>query len=484
VSERRAPAWRVRQHGRVSFRARLAAGLGPPLCGLVSCAPIEPVQPPGFADAIAMPAPLDLDPDPRVIEIDLVARPTSLSLVPAGPTSMYGFDGSVPGPLIEANVGDRLVVHFRNELPEPTTVHWHGIRLPNAMDGVPELTQPAVPPGGTFDYRCELPDEGLYWYHPHVRSAPQVAAGLYGAIVVRAPDEPVIDEAVLVLSDAPVDDDGSLLAPDTGGDLATLFGREGNVVLVNGRVRPSIRARLGVPMRLRVVNAAISRYFQLALGSVPFTVIGGEAGLFATQREINRPVLAPGQRLDLVIVPRGAPGQILTMRWIPFDRGYGSTEFRDPVDLLTIVLERGPDTIVPIPPIPSRPFVPLDASAASSIEVELTRNDRDGRLALGFDGIPDWEATPYPVRLGEVQRWTFRNTLDWAHPMHLHGFFFQPLDAAGRPLGYWADTIDVPVDGEASFLVQWDERPGLWMMHCHILDHADVGMMGMVELSR
>jgi len=465
-------------------RASLAAILIAATCGLSSCAPIEPVQPPGFADGIALPMPIDLDPDPRVIELELVARETSLSLVPAGPTTMYGFDGSVPGPLIEARVGDRLVVHFRNELPEPTTVHWHGIRLPNAMDGVPEHTQPPVPPGGTFDYRFELPDEGLYWYHPHVRSAPQVGAGLYGAIVVRAPDEPAIDEAVLVLSDAAVDADGALLAPDTGGDLATLFGREGSVLLVNGRVRPAIRPRVRVPLRLRPRNPPISPHFQPALGSMPFTVIGGDAGLFALQRETTRPVLTPGQRLDLVIVPRGRPGQILTMRWIPYDRGYGSTEFRDPEDLLTIVLERGPDATVPIPPIPSRPFVPLDGSTASAIEVELTRNDRDGRLALGFDGIPDWEATPYPARLGEVQRWTFRNTLDWAHPVHLHGFFFQPLSAAGRPTGVWADTIDVPVDGEASFLVQWDERPGLWMMHCHILEHADVGMMGMVELSR
>lgn len=453
------------------------------LLGSACIAPIEPRQPDGFADELALPAPVDRADDPRVIEIDLVARPTSLALVPAGPTAMYGFDGHVPGPLIEARVGDRLIVHFRNELPEPTTVHWHGIRLPNAMDGVPEHTQPAVPPGGTFDYRFELPDEGLYWYHPHVRSAPQVAAGLYGAIVVRAPDEPEIDEVVLVLSDVPVGADGQLLPPDGGGDLATLFGREGNVLLVNGRVRPTLRARLGVPMRLRVVNAAISRYFQLALGSIPFTVVGGDAGLNAVQREVARPVLTPGQRLDLVITPRGTPGQTIPLRWIPYDRGYGSVEFRDPVELLTLALERGPDAIVPVPPFPPRTFTPIDGTSATEIGVTLTRNDREGRLALGFDGAPDWEAAPFPARIGEVQRWTFRNTLDWAHPIHLHGFFFQPLDARGRPTGVWADTIDVPVDGEASYLVHFDERPGMWMIHCHILDHADVGMMGAIELT-
>ncbi len=452
--------------------------------GVAACQPpIEPRQPDGFADAIELARPLDLSPDPHVLELDLVARPTSLELTAAGPTAMYGFDGQVPGPLLEAEVGDLLIVHFRNELPEATTVHWHGIQLPNAMDGVPYQTQAPVEPGGTFEYRFVLPDEGLYWYHPHVRSAPQVASGLYGAILVRAPDEPEVDEVVLVLSDVGVGSDGSLLPPDSGGDLATLFGREGNVLLVNGHVRPTIRARVGVPLRLRVVNAAISRYFQLALGSLSFTVIGGDAGLNAAVRQVPRPVLTPGQRLDLLVVPRGSPGQELVLRWIPFDRGYGSTEFRDPEDLMTIVLERGPSSAVPLPELPARDFEPIDGATATPLDIELTRNDRDGRLALGFSGIPDWEATPFPARIGEVQRWTFRNALDWSHPIHLHGFFFQPLDAAGRPTGVWADTIDVPVDGRASFLVRFDERPGMWMLHCHVLDHSDAGMMGMIELT-
>ncbi len=456
------------------------------LLGLLGCnAPIEPVQPPGFADAIALPRLSDLSDDPHVIEVELVARRTSLELVPAGPTPLYGFDGHVPGPLIEAEVGDRLIVHFRNELPVETTVHWHGLRVPNDMDGVPDHTQAPIDPGGSFEYRFELPDEGLYWYHPHVRSAEEVSSGLYGAIVVRAPDEPEIDEAVLVLSDAAVDEEtGALLPPDSGGDLATLFGREGNVVLVNGRVEPTIRARIGVPLRLRVVNAAISRYFQLTLGAHSFTVIGGDAGLYVSPRVLTRPVLTPGQRLDLVVTLQGTPGQSIPLRWVPYDRGFGSTEFREPVDLLHVVLERGPERVVPIPPLPARTFEPITAATPTEITVELTRNDLGGRFALGFSGAPGWEAAPFPARIGEIQRWTFRNTLDWAHPIHLHGYFFQPLDASGRPLGYWADTIDVPVDGQASFLVRFDDRPGMWMLHCHILDHADAGMMGVIDVSR
>lgn len=452
---------------------------------LVGCAaPIEPREPAGWADEVALPRPVDLDPDPHVLEIELVARETTARFVPAGPTTLAGYDGSIPGPLLELAVGDRLVVHFRNELSEPTTIHWHGVRVPNAMDGVPDHTQPAVSPGGRFTYDFVVPDEGLYWYHPHLRSAAQVAAGLYGAIVVRAADEPEVDEAVLVLSDVGVDGaTGALLPPDLGGDLATLFGREGNVILVNGRVRPTIRARSGVPMRLRLVNAAISRYFALDLSGTTFTVVGGDAGFFARSREVATLLLVPGQRLDVLLAPHGPAGRVLPLRWLPFDRGYGTTEFREPEDILRVVLERGPSDPVPLPAAPPRAFTPIDGTGATEVDLELTRNDVGGTLALGIDGVPSWAAPPIPARIGEVQRWTIRNSIEWAHPFHLHGFFFQPLDPGGRPTGVWADTIDVAhTDGVRSFLVRFDERPGMWMFHCHILDHADAGMMGMVDL--
>ena len=168
----------------------------------------------------------------------------------AGTSSpVWTFGGTLPGPLIRVPVGARLIVHFHNNLPEETTIHWHGVRLTADMDGVPEHSQPAVQPGGSFDYSFTVPDSGLFWYHPHVHSAEQVGDGLYGALLVEprrtgaASDEPAElgDELVLVLSDIGVTADGSLYDPDTGGDLGTLFGREGNVVLVNGRSRPDGR---------------------------------------------------------------------------------------------------------------------------------------------------------------------------------------------------------------------------------------------------
>lgn len=442
-------------------------------------------QPAGWDDDVKLTPAVDLDPDPRTIEIDLVARETELSMVPAGPTRLWTYNDSLPGPLIEARVGDRLIVHFRNELPESTTIHWHGVRVPNAMDGAPGHPTPPTPPGGTFEYDFILPDEGFFWFHPHQRSAVQVAAGLYGAIVVRADDEPVMDELLMVLSDIAIDDEtGLLLPPTSGGGVASLFGREGNHALVNGREGSSIVARNGVPLRLRFVNAAISRYFQLAVDGHNFTVIGGDRGLIPEPRPVGRLLVLPGQRVDAILVPQGRPGEVLTLRWVPYNRGYGSIEFRDPVDLLHIELEGiAPSPALPMPELPERVVEPLSTEGATHFDVELTQETIDGELVMGFDGIPHWDAAPIYAHVGETQVWTFRNTMQWAHPMHMHGFFFQALDRNGDAIPEWLDEIDVPVDGEASFVVHFDERPGMWMIHCHILDHADAGMMGMIDLA-
>src|SRR5262249_54874880 len=158
--------------------------------------------------------------------------------------------------------GDRLIVHFKNNLPKPTTVHWHGVRVPIEMDGVPGISQPEVEPGASFTYDFTVHDAGLYWYHPHVMSAMQVGFGLYGALLVEDPAEhvDVSDELVLVLSDIGVTENGGLEDPENAGAARMVFGLEGNYVLVNGRQHPKLTSRAGVPQRWRIVNAAKTRY--------------------------------------------------------------------------------------------------------------------------------------------------------------------------------------------------------------------------------
>jgi FtsP/CotA-like multicopper oxidase with cupredoxin domain len=442
-------------------------------------------QPGGWDNELAMSEAVDTNPDPRVVEVNLTAREAAIEILPGTLTPMWTYDGKLPGPLIRARVGDTLIVHFKNELPEPTTIHWHGLRIPVEMDGVPEHSQNVVPAGGSFDYSFTLPDAGLYWYHPHFDSATQVGRGLYGAIVVEDPAEAGLgDELVLVLSDLALEPDGSLQDTSISGDIGTLFGREGNVLLVNGRVAPTLKARSGKRQRWRIVNAAKSRYFQLALEDHEFLRIGSDGGLSEYPTQIARPVVIPGERLDLLLVPRGEGGSTAPVRWVPYDRGYGSTEFRPEETLFSVSFAESASPPEAFPEV-TRPLSPLDLSVATLVDVEFTQDSAaDRSLVLGINHVPMEQSEPFHGTVGETQIWTIFTEMQWSHPFHLHGFFFQVLDENGeprRPLE-WKDTVDVPYRSSVKVAVRYDERPGMWMFHCHILDHADAGMMGMLHL--
>jgi FtsP/CotA-like multicopper oxidase with cupredoxin domain len=462
--------------------------------------PPPPPPPAGWDDGIRLRPVVDRDPAPDVVEVDLEARLAPVEVQPGRFIEMWTYGGGVPGPLIRVPRGGRLIVHFTNQLPEETTIHWHGVRLPAAMDGVPGHSQSAVPPGGSFDYSFTVPDAGLFWYHPHVSSAAQVGDGLYGALLVEPrPDDSGAEhpadpadlgpELALVLSDVSVTDEGGLLEPDSGGDIGTLFGREGNLVLVNGRVGPTVLARPGQRQRWRLVNAARSRYFQLAMAGHAFTRIGGDGGLIPTAETSESLVLTPGERADVLVTPQGEPGTVVPVRWVPFDRGFGSTEFRPEVETFYVRLtEDTPITEAPAAlPATLRAIAPLDLSnPAIQRAITLTQTYVDGKLVLGIDGVPSWDAEPLHARVGDSEVWYVTNVMDWDHPIHLHGFFFQVLDPdTGAPLTAlgWKDTVNVPRQKTAAFAVRYDDRPGMWMFHCHILDHAEAGMMGMLHLA-
>jgi FtsP/CotA-like multicopper oxidase with cupredoxin domain len=441
-------------------------------------------QPPGWDDGIRIPAATDINGDPNIVEVDLEARVTNFSFVPGGPTPAWTYNGLLPGPLIRAAVGNRVIVHFRNSLPEETTIHWHGLRIPAAMDGMPDLSQPPIAPGGTFDYDFVVPDASTFWYHPHADAAAQVGYGMYGPFIVDDPAEPqgLGDEVVMVLSDIAVNDDGSLQSPAAAGDLGTLFGREGNILLVNGKVRPTLKARPGLPQRWRIINAAKTRYYQLEMAGHSFVRIGGDGGLMTAPVTVAEPVLAPAERADLIVVPQGDPGSDVVVRWIPFDRGYGSL-YETAQDLFVVHLEGTP---LPTPPMSDvhRDIAPLPLDGATPVAIALTL-DSATPLELGINGVAYQNATPYMANVGETQIWTVTNpTIEFAHPFHMHGFFFQVLTNDDPPAPVapleWKDTVNVPVSGTVKLAVKFDDRPGMWMFHCHILDHAEAGMMGML----
>jgi FtsP/CotA-like multicopper oxidase with cupredoxin domain len=461
---------------------------------LVGCGAEAPEQqtpasePAGWADAIQLPVAPDLNPDPHVLEVNLEARLADLQFVSDVKTTVWTYNGGVPGPLLRAKVGDRLIVHFKNSLPEPTTIHWHGLRISNEMDGVPDAPRPPIEPGGSFDYDFVLPDAGTFWYHPHQTSAEQLGNGLYGPLIVDDPDEPagLGDETVMVLSDIGIQDDGQLVPADVGGAFGTLFGREGNHMLVNGKLLPELNVRRGVRQRWRLINAARTRYFQLALAGTRFTRIGGDGGLLESPEELDRIVLTPAQRADVILEPSPDPGQNeLPLRFVPYDRGVGTAFNRPEEDLLKLEFSAEPPA--PSQPLPTlhREIPAADPTGAREVSIALTfSQDALGQVEMGINGVPSWNAEPLMTPLGERQVWTLENTFDFDHPMHLHGYFFQVLDVNGVAPSRreWLDTVNVPVDGKVRLLVDFDSRPGMWMFHCHILDHADAGMMGMVHV--
>jgi FtsP/CotA-like multicopper oxidase with cupredoxin domain len=451
------------------------------LLGLSACErdAARPTQPPGWDAAIRIPSVQDLNPDPNIVELDLQAQLATFSFSSGGPTTAWTYNGLLPGPLIRAKVGERVIVHFQNNLPEDTTIHWHGLRIPAAMDGMPGPSQPPVQPGGGFDYDFVVPDASTFWYHPHVNSAAQVGDGLYGPFIVDDPAEPqgLGDEVVLVLSDLALNADGSLTAADAGGDLGTLFGREGSILLVNGQIMPTLKARPGLRQRWRIINAAKARYFQLSFPGHSFLRIGGDGGLMTAPVQVDQPVLAPAERADLLVVPQGADGSDVVVQWVAFDHGYGSTFNRPPQDLFTVHME---GSTVPTPPLPAigRSIASVPTDGATPVNIQLTQQS-SSPMTMGINGVaysPDEQ--PFMAVVGETQLWSITNTMQFAHPFHMHGFFFQVLDSNG-PLE-WKDTVNVPVNGTVRFVVRFDDRPGMWMFHCHILDHAEAGMMGML----
>ena len=450
------------------------------------------LQPEGWGAGLEMIAAVDTNPDPRVVEITIEARVARVEIAPGQSLDAWTYNGGIPGPLIRLRVGDCLIVHFTNALPEPTTVHWHGLRVPLRMDGVPGVSQPPVKPGESFTYDFVVPDAGLFWYHPHVMSAAQVGFGLYGALLVEDPNDgvDVDDELVMVLSDIALNERGALESPEAGGSIANVFGREGPHVLLNGRTHSALSVRSGAPQRWRIVNAAKSRYFNLDLGGAMFRQIGGDGGLQEYASERDTLLLAPGERADVIVTPRLKAGESIVLRSVLVNRGLFTIEGRFPYDeLLTLTGANAPPYVGAAPPAVRRMIEPLSLAGATKVDLELA-------LDQPPDAVPEYSIRgqlysarhkALGARIGETQIWTVTNSTKWSHPLHLHGFFFQVLDDNGapvRPLA-WKDTVDIPFEKTVRLAVRFDDREGAtgsWMVHCHILDHAEAGLMGSVQV--
>lgn len=419
--------------------------------------------------------------------IGLVAGPCRQSVTPGVITDLWGYNQRAPGPLLDVMEGEEVEVRFRNDLPEPTTIHWHGIHLPFEADGSPFHP---VAPGESYTYRFTPPrgSAGTYWYHPHPhhRAGHQVAMGLAGALVVRAADDPLagIPERLLFLGDQRLDAAGQVDLPTrqtAPGRIDFENGREGPLLLVNGELLPTCEVGDGAVERWRIVNASAARTYRLALEGHALLHVGSDGGLFERPVPVDELLLAPSERAEVIVRVALSPGERAVLRTLPYDRYIPQTrpiEWDRPLDLLTLVCRRS-NAAAPVE-IPDRLRVipPLDPAAATATrEIALSQGLINGRQM-------DPARVDITAPLGATEIWHVENLVGMDHPFHLHGFPFQVLDRNGvpEPFRAWKDTVNVPKHEQVRFVVRYDDFPGKWMFHCHILDHEDHGMMGILEV--
>ena len=431
--------------------------------------------------------PAEASPTGVTREFALTAAPATLPLLDGRPLAVWAYNAQVPGPVLRVRLGETVRVTFTNRLPQPTTIHWHGVRVPNAMDGVPGVTQPAVQPGETFVYEFTPKDAGTFWFHPHLRSSEQIERGLFGVLVVEDPTPPPYTrDVVWVLDDWLLTPAGEIFPEfNTRHDLAH-DGRWGNVVTVNGRLHEQLPVAAGERIRLRLVNVANGRVFRPDFSGLDARVIAVDGMYAAHPLDPAGFELAPGNRLDLdVSVPADHRGQrvVVTDRFTP-----------QPIPLAEIAID---DTVAATPDfaspahahvaawrdtgaIPPRAEYRLDARQGGEYGIQWTINGEAYAHAEHGARPKNVQTLPY----GEWTKLRFVNDSYRLHPMHLHGQFFRLLARNGASVDepFWRDTVLVHAKETVDIgLVPLDR--GTWMLHCHILEHAESGMMTLVDVT-
>lgn len=415
-------------------------------------------------------------------------------------TQALSYDGNFPSPILRVTQGQPFRAVVENRLEQETTVHWHGIRVPNAMDGVPGLTQPSIKPRGRFTYEFTPPDAGTFWYHPHANSLEQIGRGLAGLLIVEE-NEPVAVERDLawLLQDWRLTDAGEIASGFGSMMDAAMAGRVGNTITVNGAPPSDLAVRAGERIRLRLANAALARIMALRFeGHQPVIIaIDGQPCKPHTPYD-GRIVIGPAMRIDVLLDMTGEPGG----NYAILDDYYSGLSYT----LANITYAKG--RLRPVPPnaaliLPANPLPEPNLANAVKQDIVLQGGmmgggklkgvgGMNGMAMPGMGGGPIWAinglsmtgdggmdmAPLFTLRRGQSCRITLRNETAWHHTMHIHGFSMLVLTRNGAPVPFrqWQDTVLMaPKDTvECAFVA---DNPGNWMLHCHITDHQMTGLM-------
>ncbi len=443
---------------------------------------------------------------------------------------MYGFNGQYPGPLIRAPQNSTIVVNFTNNTELPTTMHWHGVRLENRFDGVPNVTQDLIPPGGSFRYEVFFRDAGIYWYHPHHREDITQDMGLYGNMLISSPDpdyySPVNDEQILMLDDLLIDAQG-LFPYGKESPSHALMGRFGNVMLVNGEPTYELEVQSGDVVRFFLTDVSNTRVFNLSFGGAPIKLVGSDVGKFEREVMVPSVVISPAERYTVEVL-FDEPGRFaITNRVQAVDHYRG--EFIAQVDTLGFVtvgetatavshrdaferLRENQDVIAEIDPYRQFFDDPIDHELEIGVDLGALPVPVLRMIAAdtSYFAPVEWNATmpmmnysstgntvtwilrdvgtgeenmdvDWTFQLGEVSKIRIHNGADSSHPMqhpiHFHGQRFLVLSRNGVPNDnlVWKDTAVVPVGSTVDILLE-ASNPGDWMAHCHIAEHLGAGM--------
>jgi FtsP/CotA-like multicopper oxidase with cupredoxin domain len=423
--------------------------------------PSEPERPQLTSPAEAE----DLDPDPDIVRVALTAAPLTYE-IDGELVDGWAYNGQIPGPTIRVRRGDTLIVDFHNDLPDDTTIHWHGLRVPFEMDGVTWQTDP-VGPGEDFQYSFVVDQAGTYWYHPHIDSDRQVDLGLYGALVAEDPVEPVADRELVLMLDAWGEHDEDEDEESHG---------HGDVMLdwtVNGLHDPVFFADAGERIRVRVVDVSNTGYARVTWPQL--RQIGSDQGLLAALALPGSTVLAPGDRADFEWLI-GSSFEVVNR---PFSL-LGAPAVGEPIRLFDVVVEAPGEPPEPLAwPFDGAP--PTADPGWSDIVYALHGDPHTGLWTINGEQYPD--VTIETLMLGQWSIIELRNISQTAHPFHLHGQVFEVLSIDGDPppMRRLEDTIDVAPYTIVRIGLMPD-NPGDWMAHCHILPHAH-GMMTVLRVA-
>lgn len=451
-----------------------------------------------------------------VVEAQITARQSNLTL--SGKPARLMTYGGFPGPTLRLREGETVRLNFTNNLPEATNLHLHGLHVPPSVDDPLALVQPGE--SRLYEFTVPKGSAGTYWYHPHVhgRVAPQLYAGLAGLLVVEGPLDALpelkgAEEHLLVLKDWLFS--GNRIPAWTHMDW--MNGREGSLLTVNAAVRPTLRAQKAT-LRLRLLNASNARYYRLALENHPLYLIATDGGFLEKPVELPELLLAPGERAE-VLVRLSRPGNY-RLQALPYDRGammmhggmmgdqgmgmmdhgmmdHGSRGGMGDTGMMGSMMGMGAtrlETLLTVVAPASPKPLPLPASLAPVERLEPARATATRRFELGermmqaefFINGQMFDPARVDVRaqLGSLEVWELVNKTDMDHPFHLHTYPFQVLSRGGKPAPYraWKDTVNLRKNEVVRIAVPLRDFSGVTVYHCHIVEHEDRGMMGVLEV--